>query len=86
MRNLSALAGELMSGMGLGRVKTPVPRKSMRIRIGSVSCHNRSYQRLGPDNVHDDGDLQVVPDDARAPAARRHTQQGSKPEILAAST
>jgi hypothetical protein len=42
-----------MSLMGLGRVKTPFQRSRWEARTGSVSGHDRSHQRLGPDDVYD---------------------------------
>ena len=42
-----------MSETGLGRVKTPSPGKSVRSHDRSVSGHDRSHQRLGPDDVYD---------------------------------
>ena len=42
-----------MSQMGLGRVKTPYPGKSVRRQdTGSVSGRDRGHQRLGSDDVH----------------------------------
>src|SRR5664280_1710386 len=42
-----------MSGVGLGRVKTPFPEESVRSQDRLVSDRDGSHQRLGPDDVHD---------------------------------
>src|SRR5258708_2074455 len=43
-----------MSALGLGRVKTPFQgRRCEKPEPGSVSGHDRSHQRLGPDDVND---------------------------------
>ena len=41
------------SALGLGRVKTPFQGSRLEARAGSVSGHDRSHQRLGPDDVND---------------------------------
>ncbi|MET4424246.1 hypothetical protein ABIB87_006856 [Bradyrhizobium sp. JR18.2] len=49
--------GAQMTASGLGRVKTPFRESRGESRTGSTSGHDRGHQRLGPNDVHNPGQI-----------------------------